>query len=344
MSSQIPNSLASLEAIISEFVGIYDRVVNGQVGFLRLIDLKADESFTANLPDGTIVRIVERGGFDLIVVSSGNVHFSSAAGTQFRVDMERSSPLYFEAVGDGQTDDTIAIDRLLSSGAMEADLFGRDYVYSGTFQTQMRVFNGRIIDDDGAQDYRLLTEDRVATPDEASAGVPENKVASIKSIAEIVASQISTQSLRNIVQNAFLQPALYQAAPIVDLGDLSTSIITAHENSRVKIEGSISLDCNHDAVLKVTRNGVELFNNSEIAPGARLVGMLPIPYDTNTDSTMALLSFSFLDQVAEAGEYEYRFSIQNPGNLPIAINRTFSNSPTIGELASSFIILEEIRS
>jgi hypothetical protein len=342
MTSSIPQNLTSLEAIVADFVEIYGRLVDAQVGFLRLTDLQADEEYTAALPVGEVVRIADHGGFDMVKVNSGVINFTSASGSGFRVRMDRSSPLYFDAVGDGEVDDTAALDALNQSEASQFDLMGKDYRYVGSYVPSQPIFNGRIIDDDGTQDYRPFTEDRIATVAEAAAGHPPNKVPTIEGIAAIVASLVADVPLRNVVQTLYTSTALYSAQTVTELDVLTTSITTTADNSRVEIKFSASIETNREKVFRITRNGVPIADNTTLSPGNRRVGAFPMPYDDNTQSTMALVSFSLIDTVGAAGDYQYRFIVEGT-NGEVAVNRTISDSNSADrERTSSAVILEEI--
>lgn len=189
--------LSRLSQLLQSIVDIVPTWVQGQLGFATIADLVIDQDLTAGLSNGRIVHILDHGGFNLQRVSSGVVHYTAASGAQFRVRMDRTSPRYYGAAGDGVTDDTAALVSADTSDATEIDLRGLSYRYVGTWAPAKPVWNGTVVDNGGAISYGLLTADRVATEAEAAATLtPETelKLANLKAVADIVSAAISGTS------------------------------------------------------------------------------------------------------------------------------------------------------
>jgi hypothetical protein len=189
--------LSRLSQLLQSIIDIVPTWVEGQLGFATIADLVVDQDLTAGLANGRFVRIMDHGGFDLIRVASGVVHYTAASGAQFRVRMDRVSPLYFGAVGDGATNDAAALDLADTSDAVEIDLRGLSYRYDGTWAPTKPVWNGSVINNDGVVDYGLLTETRVATEAEAAATLTpasQAKLATLQAVSDIVSAALSGTS------------------------------------------------------------------------------------------------------------------------------------------------------
>lgn len=339
----LPAKITTLEGIIDAFVTVYNGLVQSQLNFANVTDLLADNGLTGDAPDGEIVRILDFDGFDLVKVASGLVHYTAASGATFRLRMDRASPMMLGAIGDGVADDASALDLVLGTDAMEIDLLGRDYVHSGTWAPAIPVFNGRVTDTNGLIDYRLLTEARIATNAEAIAGAPGTKVVSLDGLAALVQTLIDAIPVQNIVQTAFTDIALYAAATSIELAELRTSITIQKDASDVKVTMMISYDRANNAVFRITRNGVDIFQNTEASPGARYIGVASVNWDSDGSSTLQSQTIQFLDRnVGDAGAFEYRIHVEG-GSASFALNRTIGDGNGASyERASSFVMLEEI--
>ncbi len=339
--SNVPAQLTNLESVIEDFLVHHNKMVEGQVGYETLAEFLADDDVTAELEIGKLVRILEFGGFDVKRVNMGIVHYTAASGAQFRLAVARASPLMLEAAGDGVTDDAAPLNKLKASNITEIDLQGLDYRFIGTWNTTKPVFNGRIIDDNETHDYSLLTERRIATTAETAAGAPTSKVPTIGGVADLVATQIALIPAPNIVQNLYTQAVLYPADTSVELTALNTAITTAADNARVCIEFTLSFERSENAVFVLQRDGVPVAINTQPSPGDRVIGTLPVPYDTTAANTMQTVSFKMFDTVGVAGEYQYRIMVEG-NSQQFALNRTISDANnTSHERATSILILQE---
>ena len=334
--------LTNLQAVIDDLVTKYEQIVRSALVFRSLSDLRADTDATAALAAGTFAIVLEPQVFLVEVATSGTIHHTAASGTGFRVVGHTVTPAMFDAAGDGVTNDAVPLDTALASGAQVLDLAGATYAYSGDFAPAIPVINGVVIDDQAAQDYRLLVEKRLATTDEALAGEPADKVPRISDIEAIVQNALLSQDPRNIVQTAFTGIGYYPAATEQEIAEYTTSIDTLTDNARIRITATLSLETTHNSVLKITRNSAPLFQNDAASPGLRNIGMLPISYDANNETTMTTVCVDVIDTVGAAGSYEYKF-IRAGENGALSVNRTLRDSNAIGEeRTSSFVILEEI--
>lgn len=117
-------------------------------------------------------NIHDAGGIEFIRVSSAPAHLlrvrstdrflpggatDSADGGWWEVAIEGYSPLVAGAVGDGVTDDTVAINAVNDAAApsKHVDLVGRTYEYVGTFAADAAISftNGKIVDDATTWDF-----------------------------------------------------------------------------------------------------------------------------------------------------------------------------------------------
>lgn len=193
-TTQIDTQIASLSALLQTMLDNLATWPLAQIGFGTTAALVADSAITTPLGAGDLVRIHDHDGFDLVKVSSGTVHYTAAGGATFRVRMDRTSPLYFGAAGDGSTNDKPALDLAQASDAIDIDLMGRSYAYTGTFTASKPIHNGRIIDSNGTQDFRPLARLDVATNAEALAALTtatEGKLADLEAVAGMISAALS---------------------------------------------------------------------------------------------------------------------------------------------------------
>jgi len=155
----LPDTVTQLEGEIADLQTNLAKYKRAQMSFPTISALLADTTATDSLADGIMIRILDLDGFDLVVVSAGTVHYTAASGTEFRLRMDRATPLMLGAAGDGTTDDKTAIDALEASDCIEIDLAGRDYRYIGAFSTAKPLFGGRIIDNSTTADFQSVTRD-----------------------------------------------------------------------------------------------------------------------------------------------------------------------------------------
>jgi hypothetical protein len=153
----IQQNIADLATLIEQVRLAYTAGLAVQMAFPTAAALETDASLTASLADGRYVRVLEHNGFDLVKVTGGLVHYTADTGAQFRLRMDRASPLHLGAVGNDVENDAAAIDAVLASDCLEVDLLGRTYFYDGSFVASKPVFNGRIRDANGVQDFGLVT-------------------------------------------------------------------------------------------------------------------------------------------------------------------------------------------
>lgn len=179
----VPESLTKLEALLKRHTELLDALGTAEIAFETVSELIAENDVTVGIPIGKRVRILEHGRFDLVVVSSGTVHYKAASGAQFRLSQDRASPMMLGATGDGVADDTSALDAVLASDALEIDLQGRDYHYVGTFNPAKPITNGRVIDDDVTHDYAHLTKVDLATDAQVSA---QDDVAKLVTLSQVL--------------------------------------------------------------------------------------------------------------------------------------------------------------
>lgn len=106
---------------VSDVTTVFEALANNVAGwaaegekavFTTVAALQADTTRTASLSAGDKVRILDHGGFNLVVVSS-SAHLTSGAGTLFQVSMPTARPEYFGAPGDGSADDTAVFNTLI---------------------------------------------------------------------------------------------------------------------------------------------------------------------------------------------------------------------------------------
>lgn len=343
--SNLPSDLADLSIVIDDFNTKYASITRAQLVFHHLDDLRADGgvgSLTAALLAGAAVLILNPVPHILVRVADGVVHATAQSGAMFRVRMDRSSPLFFEAAGDGVQNDAAAFALLEASDAVEIDLLGRDYRVAGSFVTAKPIVNGRVIDDTRTWDFRPLTENRLATTPEAVAGLPADKVARVADIAAIVTAQLAAQAAPNLVQTVYSGTASYASAASLEIAEMTTTITTLKDASRVRVLIRISFERESNGMFFVTRNGVELFSNSAASPGQRTLGIAPVTVDGNTSSTMTQVAIDFIDTVGVAGDYEYRVGVRGQAQ-PFHLNRTSADTDTNSfERGTSILILEEI--
>lgn len=155
----LPEQVTQLETEISRILSLLGRLPEAQIGFATVAELLAENDLTVGIPDGTKVRVLEHGGFDLVAVSSGTVHYTAASGAKFRLRMDRATPMMLGAAGDGVSDDKAALDALEASDCVEIDLAGRDFRYVGEFSTEKPIFGGTLLLNSGTADYRFITRD-----------------------------------------------------------------------------------------------------------------------------------------------------------------------------------------
>ncbi|MGJ8609682.1 MAG: hypothetical protein ACSHWY_01215 [Octadecabacter sp.] len=339
----LTENLADASAIAADLVDKHKSITRARLVFHTLDGLRADDDLTGNLLDGALVDVLLPLPCTFEKVSSGTVHVTSASGANFRLSMDTSCPLHLEATGDGVTNDTVELDQVQADTSKQIDLAGRDYRYIGVFAPAKPVFNGRVIDDDETHDYQFLTEDRLATSQEAALGLPADKVVRLEDVATIVATLVSTQIARNIVQTAFTGTNIYSSAIDHDLSELDTTLVVGSAGSKVRVSFSVSYECDHDAVFYITRNGVELYTNDAASPGSRQVGVAPALYDSGVGSTMSHQSIELIDTPPSPGNNTYRLHLRGQSTA-LAINRTlYDDDANHYERASSFCILEELR-
>lgn len=189
--------LSRLSQLLQAIIDIVPTWTEGQIGFETVGDLLTDTVLTGGLADGRLVRVLAAGGFDLVKVSSGTVHYTAASGAQFRVRMDRTSPRFFGAAGDGVTNDKAALDLADASDAVEIDLGGLSYRYVGTWAATKPVMNGAVIDDGGTISYGLLTDRDVATSAEAAAELTAQtqvKLANLQAVADMISAALAGSS------------------------------------------------------------------------------------------------------------------------------------------------------
>ena len=138
------------------------------------------------------------------------------------------------------------------------------------------------------------------------------------------------------VQNHVTAAKVYASATDTHL-DLLDTAITCEAGDQVLIHATISLETHHDKVFYVKRNGVEIGS-----PGNRQYeGMIPMPYDTNLDSTQSNIHFSFIDESPVEGLNTYSFHMRGT-DYGVWLNRTIgADYAASKERTASNIILEK---
>ncbi len=98
--------------------------------FATIAELVGDSTVTAGLAAGTVVRILEHGGFQVKVVTAAPIHHTSAAGTTFRVDAPFfGRPEFYGAAADNITSDAAAFQK--ADAAQVAGTCGPIYLAPG---------------------------------------------------------------------------------------------------------------------------------------------------------------------------------------------------------------------
>lgn len=151
MASEWNDQITDLSALLDQLSAQVPKLLQTQVTFNTIADLVSDNDVTGTMSVGTVVRIHEHDGFQMTKVASGTVHYSSAAGADFRVEMARVRPAYFGAVGDDNgvagTDDKAALDLAMASDAELIDLTGLQYFYDDpTFVPSKQLVFGSVRD------------------------------------------------------------------------------------------------------------------------------------------------------------------------------------------------------
>jgi archaellum component FlaF (FlaF/FlaG flagellin family) len=138
----------------------------------------------------------------------------------------------------------------------------------------------------------------------------------------------------------------------VDVTPLTISINKKFPTSKIKIIMSCSHEIQTDTVVVIRRHkltaGMEVFEAELGVPvfdvGPRIYGTYPILYDVDNNTTMKILSFTFLDTGAtSSGVYTYIFRMYHRSvSQTFYLNRTLDNAAGVGrEVCSSTVRLEE---
>jgi hypothetical protein len=151
-------------------------------------------------------------------------------------------------------------------------------------------------------------------------------------------------SAMNVVQVHHADPETYTAASDVHLSQMDVVITPSDTTSRVELDVTLSIEANVAApgvVLYMERNGTEFA--SAATAGSRLSGHVSMPFDGDTASSMATVSFKYIDSPGTTSPVTYSFHVRMSASAVVSLNRTLNDTDSaIHERATSTVIAREI--
>lgn len=335
--------LADLEDVVDAFLAKHNQIVSTMMSYPTMTDFVSDNSVRPALDRLASVFIAEFGARLVKLENVQDVDFDFGVGDQWRVFSRSCSPRLFGAVGDGVTDDQMALAAIQASANVKVvDLEGLTYLMSGQFAVGDRSYvNGVITADNGVFDFTALCAADIASEAEVQDLSPPGKIATLGVISDAVNAAIAAIPAPNVVTSIYRGRRVYEAASVHELSDLTTIIETRSRDSYVKVTLHLTYEREPYAVFKLKRNGVERASNDGFQAPHDRNGIAVVGYDSTSSYTPMSLSFSLLDETVGTDTWEYRLYCEGTRN-ELAINRPISENASYGARGSSWMVLEEI--